>query len=134
MVSDLTRIVILSGAALVDDITTAIACKTGGVQIEKQSWRRKLMNQFGVWKSMPIQTAISQAAYYTPVITTYLLERNFNPDADPNLYQWVWLGITCQPIYAATTNTLYLALASEGIEKLVARYKGKSEPQTPSSE
>jgi|SRR3989344_2375206 len=121
MVSDLTRIIILSGAGLVDDITTAIACKTQGVKLEKQSWRRKLMDKFGVWKSIPIQTMLSQAAYYSTVATTYLLERNLNPETDPNLYQWMWLGITCPPVYAATTNSIYLA--SKGIEKLVARYK-----------
>lgn len=130
MVTDLTRIILLSGAGLVDDITTAIACKTEGIKIEKQSWRKKLMNKFGVWKSIPIQTVLSQAAYYTPVVTTYLLERNFNPETDPNLYQWVWLGVTCPPVYAATFNSIYLA--SKGIEKLITRYNGDSKSQTQS--
>lgn len=121
---DLSRMVLLSTAALVDDITTAIACKTEGVQIEEQSWRKRLMNRFGVWKSMPLQTLISQTAYYAPVVSTYLLEKNLNPDTPPNVYQWVWLGVTCLPVYAATTNTLYLTF--RGVEKLVKKYKENS--------
>ncbi len=79
------------------------------------------MHRFGVWKSMPLQTLISQAGYYTPVAATYLLETNVHPDRQPELYEWVWLGVTCPPVYAAVTNTMQLA--AKGIEHLVAKYK-----------
>ena len=117
MASDLARILLLSGSVLADDISTGIGCRVYGTEIEHREWRKKLMDKFGVWKSMPIQNLISQLGYYTPVVATYILEVNFNPDKQPELYQWVWLGVTVMPLYATVTNSLQLAV--KGIEYLI---------------
>ncbi len=106
MASDLVRILLLSGSALVDDISTGVGCSIYGTKIEQKSWRKKLMDRFGVWKSMPLQILISQAGYYTPVVVTYLMETNIKPDSQPELYHCVWLGVTCPPVYAAVTNKI----------------------------
>lgn len=116
MIDDLTRIVVLSGAGIIDDVTTAYICDKEGTSMERNTWRKKLMRKHGVWKSVPLQTMISQTAYYTPIAATYLAEMVIHPTTEPQWYQWTWLAMMYCPVYAASQNMAYLAL--KGAQKL----------------